>query len=354
VPQVEEILMIGVIRRSAAACLLLTAALLPHEVLAADRVKVGTVASTGEFILNVAQGKGYFEQEGIEPEYTFFDSAAKAIAPLGTGQIDVAGGAVSSGLFNAVERDIAIRIVADRTSVAPGFGFHGIVVRKDLADTGAVKSIANLKGRKIAIVARGSSTESILNEAMKSVGLRYDDVEVVYLAFPQQAAALSSGAVDAVIATEPYLTPMIKQNFGKLLASTDTFYPNAQIGELIFSEKFASTRKDVGVRFVKAYIRAIRDFRAALGPEGRLDGPGSDEIVALIMKHSGTKDEGLLRSIKLPAVNIDGRVNRDSIQKDWQFFKDKGMIGGAVTPDKIIDASFVEEALKQLGPAKAP
>jgi NitT/TauT family transport system substrate-binding protein len=346
--------MMDVIRRTAAAFLLCTCTLLPHASNAADKVKVGTVASTGEFILNVAQGKGYFEQEGIEPEYTFFDSAAKAIAPLGTGQIDVAGGAVSSGLFNAIERDIAIRIIADRTSVAPGFGFHGIVVRKALADNGSVKNIADLKGRKIAIVARGSSTESILNEAMKSVGLTYDDVEVVYLAFPQQAAALSSGAVDAVIATEPYLTPMVNQNFGKLLASTDTFYPNAQIGELIFSEKFASTRKDVGVRFVKAYIRAIRDFRAALGPEGRLDGPGSDEIVALIMKHSGTKDEKLLRSIKLPAVNLDGHVNRDSIEKDWQFFKDRGMIGGAITPDKIIDGSFVEAALKELGPAKAP
>jgi NitT/TauT family transport system substrate-binding protein len=318
---------------------------------AADVVKVGTVASTGEFILNVAQGKGYFEEEGIEPAYTFFDSAAKAIAPLGTGQIDVAGGAVSAGLFNAIERDIAIRIIADRTSVAPGFGFHGIVVRKDLAGT-EVKSIADLKGRKIAIVARGSSTESILNEAMKSAGLAYKDVEVVYLPFPQQAAALASKAVDAVIATEPYLTPMLNQNLGVLLASTDKYYPNAQIGELMFSENFASTRRDVGVRFAKAYIRAIRDFRSAFGPEGRLDGPGSDEIVALIMKYSGTKDEKLLRSIKLPAVNIDGRVNSESIQKDWQFFKDQGLIKGGVTPDKIIDNSFVEEALKELGPAQ--
>ena len=225
------------------------------------------------------------------------------------------------------------------------------MVRKDLAGT-EVKSIADLKGRKIAIVARGSSTESILNEAMKSAGLAYKDVEVVYLPFPQQAAALASKAVDAVIATEPYLTPMLNQNLGVLLASTDTYYPNAQIGELMFSENFASTRKDVGVRFAKAYIRAIRDFRSAFGPEGRLDGPGSDEIVALIMKYSGTKDEKLLRSIKLPAVNIDGRVNSESIQKDWQFFKDQGLIKGGVTPDKIIDNSFVEEALKELGPAQ--
>jgi NitT/TauT family transport system substrate-binding protein len=317
---------------------------------AADRVEIGTVASTGEFILNVAQGKGYFAQEGIEPDYTFIDSAAKAIAPLGTGQIDVAGGAVSAGLFNAIERDIEIRIIADRTSVAPGFGFHGIVIRKALADNGAIKGIADLGGRKLAIVARGSSTESILNEAMKSVGLRYEDVDLVYLPFSQQSAALASGAVDAVITTEPYLTPIIQQKFGVLLTSTDRFYPNAQIGELLFSEKFAETRRDVGVRFIKAYIRAIRDFRHALGPDGRLDGPGSEAIVDIIMKYSGTKDAALLRSIKLPAVNIDGRVNRESISKDWQFFKDKGLIKGSVSPDKIIDGSFVEEALKQLGP----
>jgi NitT/TauT family transport system substrate-binding protein len=341
--------MIGAEQWLAIAYLLLCAMNPLQAAVAADRVRIGTVASTGEFILNVAQGKGYFAQEGIEPDYTFFDSAAKAIAPLGTGQIDIAGGAVSAGLFNAIERDIEIRIIADRTSVAPGFGFHGIVIRKALADNGAIKGIADLKGRKLAIVARGSSTESILNEAMKSVGLRYEDVDLVYIPFSQQSAALAGGAVDAVITTEPYLTPMIQQNFGVLLISTDRFYPNAQIGELLFSETFAQTRRDVGVRFVKAYIRAIRDFRHALGPDGRLDGPGSEGIVDIIMKYSGTKDAGLLRSIKLPAVNIDGRVNRESISKDWQFFKDKGLIKGSVSPDRIIDGSFVEEALKQLG-----
>jgi NitT/TauT family transport system substrate-binding protein len=342
--------MIGARQWLAIAYLLLCAINPLQAAVAADRVKIGTVASTGEFILNVAQGKGYFAQEGIEPDYTFFDSAAKAIAPLGTGQIDVAGGAVSVGLFNAIERDIEIRIIADRTSVAPGFGFHGIVIRKALTDNGAIKGIADLKGRKLAIVARGSSTESILNEAMKSVGLRYEDVDLVDIPFSQQSAALASGAVDAVITTEPYLTLIVQQNFGVLLTSTDLFYPNAQIGELLFSEKFAETRRDVGVRFIKAYIRAIRDFRHALGPDGRLDGPGSEGIVDIIMKYSGTKDAGLLRSIKLPAVNMDGRVNRESIWKDWQFFKDKGFIKGSVNPDKIIDGSFVEEALKQLGP----
>ena len=111
--------MIGARQWLAIGYLLLCATNPLQAAVAADRVKIGTVASTGEFILNVAQGKGYFAQEGIEPDYTFFDSAAKAIAPLGTGQIDVAGGAVSVGLFNAIERDIDIRIIADRTSVAP-------------------------------------------------------------------------------------------------------------------------------------------------------------------------------------------------------------------------------------------
>jgi NitT/TauT family transport system substrate-binding protein len=112
------------------------------------------------------------------------------VAPMGAGQLDVGGGAASAGLYNAVDRGIRIKIVADKAHNVPGAGFQAFMVRKDLIESGKVKSFADLKGMKVAITGAGGSDASVLNEAMKSAGLTYNDVEKVYLGFPQHAVAL--------------------------------------------------------------------------------------------------------------------------------------------------------------------
>src|SRR5919202_570559 len=102
--------------------------------LAADKVSVGLTNASTDVGLFVADAKGYFKEEGIELSFTPFDSAAKMIAPLGAGQLDVSGGAASSGLYNAVERGIDIRIVADKARNENGF--QSFLIRKALLDSG--------------------------------------------------------------------------------------------------------------------------------------------------------------------------------------------------------------------------
>ena len=75
--------------------------------LAADKVRVGTMNSSGDIGVLIAMDKGYFAAEGIELETTPFVSAAQMVAPLGTGELDVGGGVVSAGLYNAAARQIA-------------------------------------------------------------------------------------------------------------------------------------------------------------------------------------------------------------------------------------------------------
>ena len=61
-----------------------------------------------------------------------FASAAKMVVPLGTGDLDVGGGTVAAGLYNAVARGINIKIVADKGSIAQGYEYSTLLVRKDL------------------------------------------------------------------------------------------------------------------------------------------------------------------------------------------------------------------------------
>src|SRR5712691_1768948 len=77
-------------------------------------VRVGIANTSSDVGFFIADKKGYFNQEGIQVLFTDFESAAKMVAPLGSGQLDVGGGASSAGLYNAVARGINIKIVADK------------------------------------------------------------------------------------------------------------------------------------------------------------------------------------------------------------------------------------------------
>jgi NitT/TauT family transport system substrate-binding protein len=51
-------------------------------------------------------------------------------------------------------------------------------------------------------------------------------------------------------------------------------------------------------------------------------------------------------------MHPDGRINKDSLAYDLAFYTEQGLINGKVDLDQLIDTSFVEAALKTMGPHK--
>jgi ABC-type nitrate/sulfonate/bicarbonate transport system substrate-binding protein len=83
---------------------------------AADQVKIGIARTISDAGYYIADAIGFFREEGLDVSITGFNSAAQMIAPLGTGELDVGGGTVSAGFYNAVGRGILMKIVADQAS----------------------------------------------------------------------------------------------------------------------------------------------------------------------------------------------------------------------------------------------
>ena len=319
--------------------------------LAADKVSIGIVNAVSDGDLFIAEAKGYFKDAGIEASFVEFDTGAKMVAPLGAGQLDVGGGAASAGLYNAVDRGISIKMVADKATNVKGSPFQSFLVRKALVDGGQVKTLADLKGRKVAITGAGGSDASVLNEAMKSVGLTYNDVEKIYLGFPQHGPAFANGAIDGSITTEPTTTNIVKLGSAVVLTGNDAFYPNAQTATILYGGDFIGKRKDVALRFMKAYLRATRDFNDAL-VGGKLQGPGGDDLVAILAKYTVIKDASVLRNMVMHGANPDGKMNLDSLKKDLAFFKQTGDVTSKIEVEQVYDPSIAEAVVKELGPYK--
>ncbi len=314
-------------------------------------VRIGVVNASSDVGFFIADKKGYFKQEGLAVTFTPFNSAAKMVAPLGAGQLDVGGGSPSAGLYNAIERGIDIKIVADKGSTPPGYGFQPLLVRKDLVDSGRYKTLKDLKGMKIAGSAPGSASTSTLNEALKKAGLKYSDVERVFMAFPQHVMALQNKAIDAAMTTEPSATLAVQSGAAVRIMGDDSYYPNHQLAVVLYAGDFIKNNPDAAKRFMRAYLRAIRDYNDAL-KDGKIAGPNAQEVIAILTEYTHIKDPAVYRAITPHGCNPDGRVHEPSLKNDLQFFRDEGQVTGKVSVEQVLDHSFVDAALKDLGPYK--
>lgn len=324
---------------------------LPAVATAADLavVRIGTTSVSTDIGFFIADKKGYFKEEGIDATFTTFNSAAKMVAPLGVGQLDVGGGTVAVGLYNAMGRGINVKVVADKGSIKPGYAYSALMVRKDLVDSGRYKSYKDLKGMTVAVGMAGTGTASALNEALKKGGLKYGDVKVVDLGFPQHLFAFTNKAIDASITNEPTVSRSVKDGVAVRVAGNDDVYPGQQTAVVLYSGEFIKNRPDLAKKFMRAYLRGVRDYNRTL-LNGAIAGPGADEVLDILTQYTAIKDKQVYRSVVPHATNPDGRVNVASMKKDYAFFKEQGLVTTNATVDQVVDNSFVDAVVKELGP----
>ena len=313
---------------------------------AADKVAVGTGGSASDAPFYIAYDKGFFKDEGLDVDLIVLDSGAKVIAPLGTGELDVGSGALSVGFWNALVRGIKFRIVADRGHAQPGYLYQTVFMRKDLIDSGQFKSLKDLKGLRMGFAAQGVTSLSLLNEAAKYAGIKFEDITPVYLSFPQQIAALQNKALDGTLLIEPQATVAVNAGYGVRFMDTNEFYPYQQISVIFFSDKFATQRKDVAEKFMRAWLRGVRSYNDAI-KDGKI--VGADEIVATMAK-SFNMNPALVREMYSQAVDVTGKVNAAGVQKDLDFFLKQGWVTGQIKASDVIDMSFAQKASAELGP----
>ncbi len=328
-------------------------AALPGTARALEKVSIGIVGAASDITVYLAEKKGFLREEGLDGNYLTFDSAAKMIAPLGAGQLDVGAGAWSAGLYNAVDRGIPIKIVADKATNKAPYDYRVVIVRKPLVESGAFKSLADLKGRKIGIVAVGAGDNSSLNQALKSVSLTLDDVERVYLGFPAQVVALSNGGIDVAFSADPNATQAQNQGIAVKFAPYSSFYPVEETGVILFGPSFLEGHRDVAQKFVRAYLKAVRFYDGAL-KNGKIAGPGADDVIAALGELTKNPDPALYRAMTPAWANPDGRIDMPSLKQDLAFFKQSGDYKGKLSGTELIDGSFVEAALKDIGPYGGP
>src|SRR2546423_798427 len=195
----------------------------------------GSMSMAGVF---VAMEKGYFKEANLTTELVTVAAMGELIAPLATGELDLGTGGPSVGLFNAINRGVKLRIVADQNTAFPGRSFFALMIRKDLYDSGQIKSFADFKGKRFATSTRKTTVEQDLEKGLQSAGLKLSDVNIITMGWPQINAALASKAVDVSFQIEPLVTVAVREGIAVRWKGLDDITPYRQNSFVLASERF--------------------------------------------------------------------------------------------------------------------
>jgi len=162
------------------------------------RVGMLNIVDTASFF--VAQQRGFFQAEGLTVQPVTAQGGAASIPGLVGGSLDVAFGNYVS-FFLAQSQGVGqFILVSDGYQAGPNT--FVILARPD----GAVRRPADLAGKRVAVNTFRNIVELNARSALQTNGVDPATVQFVEVPFPDMAAALSTGRVDAASMVEPYIT----------------------------------------------------------------------------------------------------------------------------------------------------
>ena len=255
-------------RASVVVLTLLVAAGWPAPVRGGDAVTIGY-----QLIYNpwkVAISAGTFEvATGREIRWRKFDSGAKVLTAMASGDLDIALSG-SSGIAAGVSRGIDLQlfwIVEDIGSA------EALVVR----DGSGIAALPDLVGRKLG-VPFASTTHYHALFALQNAGIDPAAVEIINMQPNQIAAAWLRGQIDAAFVWNPAL--------GRIRTSGKVLITSGELSELgrptfdgmVVQRAFAEAEPDFMRRFVEVIAAADEDYRRR--PETWT--PDSAEVKAIV------------------------------------------------------------------------
>jgi NitT/TauT family transport system substrate-binding protein len=227
----------------------------PLAAAAQEKIKVGLLPFSESLAAAIADEQGFFKAEGLDVEFSKFDSGAIAVPVLQSGRMDVV-------LSNTVSTFQAIEHGLDAVVLAPG-----AIVRSSPPDTttalivrkGSIKSMKDLEGKRIAVNVINSSAWLHMVAALDKHGVDHTKVHFAEVPFPQMNAPLLAGQLDGIGQVEPFRSAVMATGKAEIVSWTYVeTAPNTQITQYIALKSWVDKNHDTAVKFVRALAKGAK------------------------------------------------------------------------------------------------
>jgi NitT/TauT family transport system substrate-binding protein len=179
------------------------------------KVTYGIFPSNTVAAMQVAIDKGYFKKQGIDLELVVgAGSSAAQLPALASGELDFMLASPVTAL-TAATQGLDVRIVEGVTQNDPKIVEDSTAVVVGASST--IKSARDLEGKKVSVNALGSIGEIGIREAVAKDGGDPNKVTFVQLSFPEVAAQIEAGQIDAGMAGSPFIQQVVAKG-GKVVS----------------------------------------------------------------------------------------------------------------------------------------
>lgn len=220
----------------------------PAQSAALERLRVGYPSPSANFYpLFATKEANLFEKYGFEPEMIYVQGV-QLIAVQVAGQLDFSSVSGLVFLQASVEGSDLILLASSNDSQPMKLMVHsGITGPKDL------------RGKTVAVTRFGSLTDLLLRPVLKNWGLEpQKDVNLLQIGrLPDMVLAIAQKKVDGGVISFPNSLQAEKMGVKTLLdfAESGLDIPSTTV---VASRKYATSHREVVLRFLKAYIEGTR------------------------------------------------------------------------------------------------
>ena len=204
--------------------------------------------STLDMPFIIARDRGFFREEGLEPEFIFM-KAIQTVQAMLAGGVDF-GTATGTGISAAVN-GADVRVVF-ALSEKPSF---------DMIALPSITNVGQLRGKKIGISAPGSLTEIIARQVLIANKIPLDQVAMMPLGTSDITwVALKAGTIDATMLQIPQNFIAVDEGYRKIAAGADVY--RAVQGGLTTTKAVINEKPELVTKVIRATQKALRLFRS--------------------------------------------------------------------------------------------
>jgi NitT/TauT family transport system substrate-binding protein len=322
--------MVHVLRRwlFAIAIALMFAGIAPSASNGADlpviRVAKSSAVGIGFLPIEIGDAAGIWQQVGIKLDVAALRGDGQVQQALTAGDIDIGLGS-GPGLGFVAKGVPAMAVGA--LSGAPNS--MGLVMGMKTT----VKTLADLKGKRIGITTAGSLTDWLVRQIAVKQGWNATDIVTVALGDTKgQAAALATGQIDGVCAASEFGYDLQDHNEGRMLVTFGSIVPEFLTQVIYARNDFISQHPDLVQKFLLGWYRSVVWMKSH-----------RTQSLALAVKVFGTDEHAVAQTFDatMPSLSIDGRFDPKAVERLGKSFVELGILTTVPDMNTLITRKFV-------------
>jgi NitT/TauT family transport system substrate-binding protein len=250
------------------------------------------------FPVKVAVEKGFFRNEGLEPQLVQMNGNVATVA-LANGHIDFSLNI--SPVLNGAMQGLRTKLVAALNS-RPLFS---LVVRPEIT------SSSDLKGKVFAVSSFGNTQAILTEKHLQHFGLRKGEYQLLAMgATPARIAAMEKNLAQGSLMPLPTNIQMENKGY-RLLGNTAEIVVNPIAGLGVHEDKIKKD-PDLIKRIIRASLRSLRLLQSS-----------PKETLRILMDWTRASENDALRSLELakPGFSKNGMLTDEDLGIEWGFIQ---------------------------------